>query len=187
MENCCSLADNCRPFSSRMAAEMVPRGLTRGARLGGRRWTKFVIPYSRVSVWRTARRLAKPSAGLSAKDCHAIRVGRPPARGPSGAWFPSRIRKPFRTSGRSDNRARSRQCVAMRSGAGNLGEEATSRISRAHLIPVLPLVEPTGEKGFVLFAQQTLQRGQENVRWLGFRQKRVHCPQLALGQRFEGG
>ena len=68
-----------------------------------------------------------------------------------------------------------------------LGEEATSTISRAHLISALPLVQPTGEKGFVLITKQALQLGQEHVGRLGLRQERVHGAQFALGQRAVGG
>src|SRR5579864_8653594 len=129
-----------------------------------------------------ARLLAQAQYWASARDCRASRVGRPPRAGGSfGASFSSRIRKPFHNPGISDSDVRCRQCAAKRNGAYNPDEVATSRISRAHLIPVLPLIKPTGEKGFMLIAQQSLQRGQENFRWLRLGQKRVHGAQFVLG------
>src|SRR4029077_9614644 len=126
-----------------------------------------------------------PSVRPSARDYRrANRVGRlPRAGGSSGASFSSRTRKPFHNRGISDSDVHCRQCAAKRNGAYNPDEGATSRISRAHLIPVLPLIEPTGEKGFMLIAQQSLQRRQENFRWLRLGQKRVHSAQFVLGQR----
>src|ERR1700745_2411188 len=127
------------------------------------------------SVGARRDRLPRPSVRPSARGYRrANRGGRlPRAGGSSGASFSSRTRRPFHNRGISDSDVHCRQCAAKRNGAYNPDEGATSRISRAHLIPVLPLIKPTGEKGFMLIAQQSLQRGQENLRWLRLGQELV--------------
>ena len=123
---------------------------------------RFVGAHS-LRLLRKAGRARMPrSAGPRARGrCRAIPVGRfVQAGGQSGASFSSRTRRRFHKPGRSDSDVRCHRCAATRSGACNLGGEETLAISRFHLISVLPLIEPTGEKGFVLVVQQALQSGQ---------------------------
>jgi len=101
---------------------------------------------------------------------HVTRAGGlGPSADHSGTSFARHIHRPFDPAGRSDDDDQLRRCAAWQIDASSPVPDNVSKKSVHHrFIANSPVIEPTGEKGFGPAVQQTLKRGQKNVRRLGF-------------------